>query len=786
LACYETATYNTATCQWDVTGSQPAQPTLACDETAVFNATTCQWDVTQNPPAQPALACYETATYNTATCQWDVSGSQPAQPTLACDETAVFNTTTCQWDVTQNPPAQPALACYETATYNTATCQWDVTGSQPAQPTLACDETAVFNATTCQWDITQNPPPPPPLACYETATYNTATCQWDVTGSQPAQPTLACDETAVFNATTCQWDIAQNPPAQPPLACYETATYNTTTCQWDVTGSQPVQPSLACYETAVFNSTTCIWEVSGEQPEAPITECYETAVFNTVTCSWDVSGEPIDFMVSGVQPTCTSQFGSLVLTGLAPNTTYTVAYNQGVATSYTSNQDGEVIINSLSGGTYTNFTVGIGGCTFENSAIIELIEIELPEVYAGEDQAICEGEEVILFAANYGAASITWSGGVQDGVGFYLVPGVYSYTVNAELNNCTAQDEVQIEVFAKPTIDAGEDVSVCTGNPVILVADYNQGSIISWDNAIQDGIAFTPSISQYYTVTATSSIGCVNSDSVFVAVLDLPAVGFNSNEIVGCAPLQVQFESIQVNENVTCIWDFGNGTTSTICDNPVAYYDSPGCYPVSLTVQSSETGCSSSVTYEDMICVAANPIADFYTNTTTITATDSYVQTTNVSSGATSYYWDFGNGVTSSEYAPNVIYDALSDGYVISLVVENDYGCVDTAQVFIVVEEELIFYVPNAFTPDNDQYNQVFQPVFTSGFTPSSYQLLIFNRWGELIFESFDHTIGWDGSYGRNREVEMCQDGTYIWKIYFKSSNNDERKSVTGHVSLLR
>jgi gliding motility-associated-like protein len=318
------------------------------------------------------------------------------------------------------------------------------------------------------------------------------------------------------------------------------------------------------------------------------------------------------------------------------------------------------------------------------------------------------------------------------------------------------------------------------------MADYSQGSTISWDNAIQDEIAFTPSTSDYYTVTATSSIGCVNSDSVFVAVLDLPAVGFNSNEIVGCAPLQVQFESIQVNENVTCMWDFGNGTTSTICDSPIAYYDEPGCYPVSLTVQSTETGCISSVTYEDMVCVVGNPIADFYTNTTAITATDSYVQTTNVSSGATSYYWDFGNGITSSEYAPNVIYDALSDGYVISLVVENDYGCVDTAQVFIVVEEELIFYVPNAFTPDNDQYNQVFQPVFTSGFTPSSYQLLIFNRWGELIFESFDHTIGWDGSYGRNREVEMCQDGTYIWKIYFKSSNNDERKSVTGHVSLLR
>ena len=120
------------------------------------------------------------------------------------------------------------------------------------------------------------------------------------------------------------------------------------------------------------------------------------------------------------------------------------------------------------------------------------------------------------------------------------------------------------------------------------------------------------------------------------------------------------------------------------------------------------------------------------------------------------------------------------------LIAYSSSGCSDTAYADLIVEEEEIFYVPNSFTPDNYQYNQVFQPVFSSGFDPYSYQLLIFNRWGELIFESFNHTVGWNGSYGRNGEVEMCQDGTYIWQIYFKSSNNDDRKLVTGHVNLLR
>ena len=104
-------------------------------------------------PQPTGLACYETATYNNTTCQWDVSGTQPAQPSIACYETASFNTTTCSWDVSGTQPAQPSLACYETASFNSTTCSWDVSGTQPAQPTLACYETASFNTTTCSWDV---------------------------------------------------------------------------------------------------------------------------------------------------------------------------------------------------------------------------------------------------------------------------------------------------------------------------------------------------------------------------------------------------------------------------------------------------------------------------------------------------------------------------------------------------------------------------------------------------------------------------------------------------------
>ena len=98
----------------------------------------------------------------------------------------------------------------------------------------------------------------------------------------------------------------------------------------------------------------------------------------------------------------------------------------------------------------------------------------------------------------------------------------------------------------------------------------------------------------------------------------------------------------------------------------------------------------------------------------------------------------------------------------------------------------MIYYVPNTFTPDDDNFNQTFKPIFTSGFDPFDYTLYIFNRWGEIIFESHDANVGWNGTYGSNSEIEMVQDGTYTWKIEFKTNANDERKMIIGHVNILR
>ncbi|QRM91003.1 T9SS type B sorting domain-containing protein [Lacinutrix sp. WUR7] len=136
-------------------------PTLECWQTATFNSTTCDWIITgTQDPIPTGLACWETATFNTTTCAWEVTGTQDPIPTgLACWETTTFNNTTCAWEVTGTQAPMPTgLACWETTTFNNTTCAWEVTGTQDPMPTgLACWETTTFNNTTCSWVITGIP-----------------------------------------------------------------------------------------------------------------------------------------------------------------------------------------------------------------------------------------------------------------------------------------------------------------------------------------------------------------------------------------------------------------------------------------------------------------------------------------------------------------------------------------------------------------------------------------------------------------------------------------------------
>jgi gliding motility-associated-like protein len=154
---------------------------------------------------------------------------------------------------------------------------------------------------------------------------------------------------------------------------------------------------------------------------------------------------------------------------------------------------------------------------------------------------------------------------------------------------------------------------------------------------------------------------------------------------------------------------------------------------------------------------------------------------TNTSTGLElkEWNWSFINNKGKISKQENTSYFFKDAGnYAVALLVKNKWGCADTVIKEIQVETDFNVYVPNIFTPNNDDNNQIFLPVCTG---VKFYELNVFNRWGKKIFQSIDLNTGWDGTYNGER----CQDGVYVWQIKV-SSNSGEMKTLSGHVTLLR
>ena len=94
----------------------------------------------------------------------------------------------------------------------------------------------------------------------------------------------------------------------------------------------------------------------------------------------------------------------------------------------------------------------------------------------------------------------------------------------------------------------------------------------------------------------------------------------------------------------------------------------------------------------------------------------------------------------------------------------------------------VVYWIPNAFTPDNNEFNQTFRPIFNDGIDIDGFSFTIYNRWGQLIWETEDLNVNWDGTYNNT----VCSDGIYIWNLKFNVKNNDEKRNDHGHIVIIR
>jgi gliding motility-associated-like protein len=389
-------------------------------------------------------------------------------------------------------------------------------------------------------------------------------------------------------------------------------------------------------------------------------------------------------------------------------------------------------------------------------------------------------------SSNTSIATVSASGVVT---GIAAGSTTITYTVNGS-GSCPGSDLATLSVNVNSGPEAGSlsgTASVCVGSTTTITSNGDSGGTWSSSNTsiatvsasgVVTGIA-AGSATITYSVNGSGS--CPGSDlaTLSVTVNQATPVSFTVNQANGCVPLTVTFTSSS--NSGSCVWNIGNGQILNGCTATYTFTQS-GCYDVSLI--STNNGCASTTTEDDVVCVESNPIASFSSSATIFDELVEGVNFTNSSIGASSYLWYFGDGQSSTDINPYHAFNQANNGAFVQLIAYSQSGCADTAQLTIGFQEGEIFYVPNSFTPDGDEYNNVFFPVFTSGYDPYNYELLIFDRWGELIFESNNILEGWDGSYGINGR--KAQDGIYIWKITFKNKLNDKRRQVVGHVNILR
>lgn len=453
--------------------------------------------------------------------------------------------------------------------------------------------------------------------------------------------------------------------------------------------------------------------------------------------------------------------------------------------------------------------------------------IPLAQVNAGTDQLICESQGLVSLSGTVSSNNGSWA---STGTGnfspssFSLTPtysitpndiaaGFVTFTLTSTGNGpCPAvRDSIKINIRKLASVNAGANVQLCSTSASVAVSGSVSVGTASglWTSLGTGNFLPSPTLlntSYIYSAndlaagTVTLVLTSINngvcpsvSDSVVLTIFKDPIIDLKSdttvcsyqNPISITAGLNGSFGSI--------LWTTsGTGTfIPSSFTNPIKYKfgaSELNSGVLTLTVSLLNNGPCANKSSVINVTIRPTPIAAFVASSYTITSVKDPIAFTNNSQQANIYSWDFGDGSFSNQTNPSHTY-AGAGFYNVVLIASNQYSCSDTATAKIVVKSNVQF--PNAFTPNtggsngggydpSDPNNQVFFP-FTSGVADGGYDLKVFNRYGELIFESTDLKKGWDGYFNG----KLCQQDAYVWKANITFFDGTVFNKV-GSVTLLR
>jgi gliding motility-associated-like protein len=459
---------------------------------------------------------------------------------------------------------------------------------------------------------------------------------------------------------------------------------------------------------------------------------------------------------------------------------------------------GTVTATGLTAQSYTCVINDAAHCT--NQIVETILQPPPLVVIPMAPDTICYGSCTNLTATATGGTPLytfSWSNN-----GIAVTPPVCpiattTYTVTcSDAHNCPGSGTVKVTVRPMLEVKTDSVKPVCPGKSVQLNAIATGGNggpyTYSWmpntglsSTTISNPVSTPPAPGVItYTVIVSDNCGTpTDSATVVVKVYPPPAVVFTSTDTSGCAPICISFTGVSNPACASATWDFGDTKTGIGCSSVKHCYTISGTYNVTYNVIDVD-GCPGTYTLPHYIDAHPRPTAAFSLapQPTTILSPE-ITFTDHSSTDVVSWAWTFGDFAGGNSILQNPKYTYLDTGcYTATLLVTNQFGCTDITHEPVCIDPYFTFYAPNTFTPNGDGKNDIWMP-YGIGIDPKNYDLIMFDRWGNLMFETHVWGDGWDGR--ANGGADIAQIDTYVWKINLKDVFGIKH-SYIGHCNIIK
>lgn len=476
--------------------------------------------------------------------------------------------------------------------------------------------------------------------------------------------------------------------------------------------------------------------------------------------------------ISGTTGICQGVSTSLMInfSGTGP---YTYSYSDGSSTfgPFTTSNDPEIIpVQPLATTTYSVINVSDANCAGNVTGTAATITVYyLPDATISGITDICAGASSSFTITFTGTAPFTYKyfdgftilGPFTTSSNPQIIPVTPSNTTNYSLiylNDLHCQGTVSgtatVTVHDLPTpVITGVNV-ICDGNSTVFSENTGYSNYL-WSTT-ETTSSITLSAPGTYSVTVTDTYGCVSATSQSLVVNQTPVASFTNDTSLTCEIPNINFFNTSVFPSGSVFqWNFGDNSEASV-ENPSHIFNTPGTYPISLII-TTQAGCADTLVQDVDIMFYPLPEAEFKSEPIVASVFNSTVNFVDKSRNAVTWNWMFGDGARADVQNPSHYYDEIGK-FSVKLIVTNIAGCVSEYNEEILITP---FFVPNAFSPNSDGMNDVF---FNSGYVMdvASYNMMIFNRWGQKVFENNDYKKFWNGLDKNNN---VSPQGTYVYSI---------------------